>query len=1691
MATDYKRIAEDHEKRYGWDVKHLRIYKKLYSEKTHFVYELIQNADDSGSEYLKLQLDPNALLVWNDGRQFNEKDVRSICSLGSSDKDLTDIGTFGIGFKAVYNYTEFPEIYSADECFRIRDCVKPVSIDGMNPEIAELVDRGKTVFRLPFKDNPHHDNDIEHLKNRLCNLLKERSLLFLRCLKTFEWKDEPHDQAGSYSSYREPFDKIQNVPENQSVELVKLTMSLDDNNESSETFLVFCKEVLPPKDVISRLLEQAEDDEEKQRIQKSAEELQPIEVAFKFQDDRITAMDDNCVLFAYLPTQKETHLQFLIQARYQTTPPRDNIINPNDSLWNRWLLKKTANFLPEVLEHLKTSGLLEPAFFNILPLKRDTVPKEFKFIIEALQRAMREKAFIPTEKEGHYAKTENVFYPDTISLRKIVKSSGMLSDNELLHPDIRKGTKEFGRCFDIMDEAGVTEIDESDLLCWLEKQSCDWFRNRTDEWLRSLYIYFNREWSDSQLERIKKLPLVRLENGEHVRVSDQLVYFPPDTDEAREEIGPFLHELPILRSALLKGENQSNINAFLRKLGVKMLRSRSLITESICPLYSQPNKPAIMKNRWHVRYIFKSWQKAAESERSRLEESISEVPILRAYKGTQREISDFVVPCDAYIPQAYTSDNDLETYFSKYDGDIWFVDHKYLTSKSGTKVWLQFLKAIGVRNTPLIFECEVTGSVEECRERGIAYENSTRPFEEGEFRDIWRRPYQYFDGHIVDRYLIGLLQVLTQISKHNEIDVPQALWGLLVKLVNPLPSEEWQRNSFFTVSFRGIYRWFYQTDRSKRFDADFYRQLKSKSWISDKQGNLHKPSECFAPTSENRKVLGDSVVYLPMDFDISTESARWLAEKLDVCMEADTESVLNHLQELRNDKEINIKKVEPLYRFLWLETEDTQLHEKFKKEPLILTPNPKPRWWRSDEVFWEDESAVFDNDRGYLKAHYTENLKSFFTYHLGVSQNATASDYLDGIQKVKSMKQTVDVKVSERLKTLYGCLWQSIQKSDSGFLSRQDAHLRKRFKEEHLIFTPSPEPRWWRSDEVFWEDESVVFGNHCGYLKAHYPETFKLFFSTLGSPERASVLDYIRGIQKITSAGQAGDAKIRKRIKLLYGRLWQSLQEDETWQETEEWKQTRESKCWLGKKGSKWGFFSRCELAWNDHNHIAEIFEGEVPFWGFDDLLGFAKSLEIEGCSQAKIEFHPEGDQEEDTGSSEEVRNLRPYIHAFLNSPRLCEAHEEGKSVCDLDRLSVCLVEELETVYTLKGISLSHPNPRESFLDVVNQKVTLWLALKANADQYAWLIGDALQDYFGNVKELSGFVEDLLTKNKESVLIRWNQKGLQTNIDVLLPEENSMEGVMASIGDKLPTNECDSTDVDNVVGESDVAIPTDAEDNNSVLNGVGESEVRLSSSEGNDSTADESEVETPINSETPEIGKADNDSALEKPETDENLPSDTKNIGSSNTVFPTTTISVTDQPTDTGPGYGTPTVNEKSEIDNGDTNSTTRSGTRTYNPSRTSGTSRSGGHSLSTSSNKGSGDAGHVGSGGGGESDEHRELKERLAENTFELDAELELVKIEHTFGSGDRVDILLRDGSENPVTVEVETGFSYGSGRYVGVWQAVKYQHLAAMEFGLACEQVRSILAAPKIPDDVKIECEKLGIEPIEVSNQTEDPDE
>lgn len=120
-------VAEKQREREGHGIKRLSL--ELYSKDTHFVLELIQNADDN--DYyphilsdrdpngevpsLKFVIGSNAIVVLNNEVGFSEKNIRAICDVGKSTKGAHRsgyIGQKGIGFKSVFRVTDKPEIHS-------------------------------------------------------------------------------------------------------------------------------------------------------------------------------------------------------------------------------------------------------------------------------------------------------------------------------------------------------------------------------------------------------------------------------------------------------------------------------------------------------------------------------------------------------------------------------------------------------------------------------------------------------------------------------------------------------------------------------------------------------------------------------------------------------------------------------------------------------------------------------------------------------------------------------------------------------------------------------------------------------------------------------------------------------------------------------------------------------------------------------------------------------------------------------------------------------------------------------------------------------------------------------------------------------------------------------------------------------------------------------------------------------------------------------------------------------------------------------------------------------------------------------------------------------------------------------------------------------------------------------------------
>ena len=178
MPADYEKIREENIARYGWDTAVLDLLGQLYSERTHFIFELIQNAEDAGATELAFELFADRLELRHDGRPFTEADVRGVCGVGKSGKsaDLTAIGKFGIGFKSVYAYTRSPRIYSGDEHFGIENYVRPFPVEPQAPPSAG------TLFVFPFDHDTVPAAVAAREISAALTAVQPRILLFLRSI---------------------------------------------------------------------------------------------------------------------------------------------------------------------------------------------------------------------------------------------------------------------------------------------------------------------------------------------------------------------------------------------------------------------------------------------------------------------------------------------------------------------------------------------------------------------------------------------------------------------------------------------------------------------------------------------------------------------------------------------------------------------------------------------------------------------------------------------------------------------------------------------------------------------------------------------------------------------------------------------------------------------------------------------------------------------------------------------------------------------------------------------------------------------------------------------------------------------------------------------------------------------------------------------------------------------------------------------------------------------------------------------------------------------------------------------------------------------------------------------------------------------------------------------------------------------
>ncbi len=686
MPADYARIREENVARYGWDTAVLDLLGHLYSERTHFIFELIQNAEDAGATTLAFELFADRLEVRHDGRPFTEADVRGVCGVAQSGKsgDLTKIGQFGIGFKSVYAYTRTPQVHSGAEHFRIDHYVRPAAVDPAGPGPAGPAASPQTLFVFPFDlETVAADTAAAEISAALSRI-EPSTLLFLRSITrlrthgagvtdtVIERRTQPHTPASPASPA-----------------LAGRHVRLTRGTRRAEDWFVWDR----PLDGLGHA-------------------GQRVELAFRadttHREPRLAAREGS-PLVVFFPTQKETFLGFLIQGPYRTTPARDNV--PGDDPENQALVRETAALIVDVLRDLRAGGLLTVEVLAALPLDAARFPpgSMLRPLFDAVRAALTGEDLIPAAGGG-FAAARNLKLAGSAELRELLHPGQLAAlfqtDLPLAFAQLSPGGDQVPLLRHYLrEEIGVDEVTPGDLLA---AATGSFLQAQPDDWITRFYGFLHAEpalWREPRIPGdppgpARTRPIIRLEDGRQVEPFDAAgrpaAYLP-----AGYEPGPAGTGFPTVRRAVA---DHPAARAFLEALKFTEPDIVAEVLEVILPRYARlaergaqaadpgtggggPAGVAALDRAQHAAdldCVMRAMDEADAGRRSGLLEQLRQTAFLIGENAASGDLR--LMPPGAL----YQRTRDLEIYL---DGnpDAWFAADTY-------GPWVVQLRAMGVRD---------------------------------------------------------------------------------------------------------------------------------------------------------------------------------------------------------------------------------------------------------------------------------------------------------------------------------------------------------------------------------------------------------------------------------------------------------------------------------------------------------------------------------------------------------------------------------------------------------------------------------------------------------------------------------------------------------------------------------------------------------------------------------------------------------------------------------------------------------------------------------------------------------------------------------------------------------------------------------------------------------------------------------
>jgi hypothetical protein len=564
MASDYNEITKYNEEQLGKDTASRKSQVNMYSDFSHFVYEILQNADDYGASMVSFILDEAKLTIDHDGSPFTEENVRAISYFGKSTsrEDLVKTGRFGLGFKSVFAFTASPSIHSGQEDFKIYDLYRLKGLKkppGVSPQTTRIILPFNHMDLEPDYVEVHVEKEkaFEKISKRL-QKLDLTTLLFTRNILEIKWAVIARNGSTQGHYKRSDSETIKN---NYTKNFCWFRKTEITDGQNNHVYLVYTSPVV------------WENDQHK-----------PVDIAFysDVNDSDIIIQSLKKPLFVLFPTTVETHMDFLINGPFRTPAHRETVAQEDE--FNQFLIQKIGDLLCKAMVDIKSKGLFTVNFLNLLPIKTEYFPKDTMFysIYEAVRHFCKNEEFLPTS-DGSHVSAKNAKLARGADLITLLSSMQLqilyAASNELkwLSDVITHSMPALHKY--LKDELLVEELTASSFA---QKLSASFLSKQSDEWMIDFYKFVSNKpdlWKRSD-SLLRKREIIRLENGNHVKpfTEDGNPYAYLPTSSATN--------FPTVKKSIVADNEALD---FLKRLDIIEIDLFAELLEFILPKYAEKN----------------------------------------------------------------------------------------------------------------------------------------------------------------------------------------------------------------------------------------------------------------------------------------------------------------------------------------------------------------------------------------------------------------------------------------------------------------------------------------------------------------------------------------------------------------------------------------------------------------------------------------------------------------------------------------------------------------------------------------------------------------------------------------------------------------------------------------------------------------------------------------------------------------------------------------------------------------------------------------------------------------------------------------------------------------------------------------------------------------------------------------------